>query len=113
MAEKRKLSVLRIGIYLVIFFAVWSARELYIRPDWLDQFSGLTWQILESSMKLLVWTFPSILLIKYFRADMWIGLKEMFANKPRWFKNAPALLLVFFPISLHMIWNLLEILFVG
>jgi membrane protease YdiL (CAAX protease family) len=49
-------------------------------------------------MKLLVWTFPSILLIKYFRDDMWIGLKEMFTNKPRWFKCAPVLLLVFFPL---------------
>jgi len=49
-------------------------------------------------MKLLVWTVPAVLLIKYFQDDMCISLKEMFTNKPRWFKGAPILLLVFFPL---------------
>ena len=98
MVEKRKLSVFNIALYLVIFFLIWSIRELIVRPVWLNQFDGLTWQVLESTMKLLVWTLPAILLIKYFEDDMWISLKEMFTNRLRWFKSAPVLLLVLFPI---------------
>jgi len=38
------------------------------------------------------------LLIRYYQGDMWIGLKDMFTTKPKWFKGAPLLLLVFAPI---------------
>jgi len=99
MVEKRKLSTFHIVVYLIIFFTVWSIRELIIRPIWLNQFDGLTWYILESSMKLLIWTAPAILLINYFQDNMWVSLKEMFTNKPRWFKSAPILLLVFYPLG--------------
>ena len=99
MVEERKLKALYIVVYLIIFFTVWSIRELVIRPVWLNQFDGLTWHILESSMKLVVWTVPAIFLIIYFEDDMWINFKEMFTNKPRWFKSAPLLLLVFYPLA--------------
>jgi len=99
MVEERKLKALYIVVYLIIFFTVWSIRELVIRPVWLNQFDGLTWHILESSMKLAVWTVPAIFLIIYFEDDMWINFKEMFTNKPRWFKSAPLLLLVFYPLA--------------
>ncbi|MCL2838758.1 MAG: CPBP family intramembrane metalloprotease [Oscillospiraceae bacterium] len=94
MTKTRNLTVGKIIAYCLIFFAIWSVRELIIRPFWLNQFDGLTWHILESSMKLLVWTLPAILLIKYFQDDMWISLKEMFTTKPRWFKGAPILSII-------------------
>jgi membrane protease YdiL (CAAX protease family) len=105
MVEKRKLTTGKIAIYLVLFFAIWSVRELYIRPVFLNQLDGIAWQIAEASMKLLVWTLPAILLIKHFEDDMWIGLKEMFTNKPKWFKGAPILLLVFFPLIHPLVVN--------
>ena len=98
MVKESKLSVLYIGIYLVVFFAVWSVRELYIRPVFLDCLDGIAFGLAESAMKLLVWTLPAILLIKHFHDDMWIGLKEMFANKPIRFKDAYILLIVFVPL---------------
>jgi len=94
MTGKRKLTTGKIVIYCVIFFAVWTFREIVVRPVWLNQFDGLTWHILESSMKLLVWTLSAILLIKYFQDDMCIGLKEMFTTKPRWFKGAWIVILI-------------------
>jgi len=87
MIEKRKLGALHIIIYLIVFFAIWSVRELYIRPVFLDSLDGFVFQIAESSMKLLVWTLPAILLIRHYHADMWISLKEMFTNKPKWSKE--------------------------
>jgi len=97
MTEKRKLSNLHIGVYLIIFFAIWSVRELIIQPVFLDYFDVLTQQFLGGLIKLLIWTLPAILLIRYFQDDMWIGLKEMFVTRSRWFKDAPILLLVFVP----------------
>jgi len=106
MTEKRNLTVGKIIAYCLIFFAIWSVRELIIRPVWLNQFDGLTWHILESSMKLLVWTLPAILLIKYFQDDMWISLKEMFTTKPRWFKGAPILsIIIIVPILQALIFG--------
>ena len=98
MTEKRKLNIFHIVVYLIIFFAIWSVKELIITPVWLNQFDGLTWQILESLIKFLVWVVPAILLIKHFQVDMWISLKEMFTSKPQWFRSAPILFLVFFPL---------------
>jgi len=95
--EKRKLTAFYIAMYLIIFFAIWSVRELVFRPVWLNRFDGLIFEILQTVTKLLVWALPAILLIKHFQDDMWVSLKDMFTNKPRWFKSAPALLLVFFP----------------
>ena len=97
MAEKRRLGIFHITAYLIIFFVIWSVRELIIRPVFLDSFEGLTFQILETSMKLLVWTLPAVLLIRHFQDDMWVSLKEMFTTKPRWFKETPILLVVFVP----------------
>ena len=45
----------------------------------------------------MVWTLPALFLIKHFQDDMWIGLKQMFSTKPKWFKDAPVLFVVFAP----------------
>ncbi|MCL2857167.1 MAG: CPBP family intramembrane metalloprotease [Oscillospiraceae bacterium] len=87
MTPKRNLTVLHIGIYLVIFFAVWSIRELYIRPVFLDSLDGIAFGLVESAIKLLVWTLPAVLLIRHFHDNMWIGLKAMFTNKIKWSRD--------------------------
>ncbi|MCL2421336.1 MAG: CPBP family intramembrane metalloprotease [Defluviitaleaceae bacterium] len=95
----QKLTYGKIAVYLIIFFTIWSIRELIIRPIFLSPMDDLTYGIVESSMKVLVWTVPAVLLIKYFQDDMWISLREMFTNRLKWFKEAPLLLLVFFPVA--------------
>jgi len=97
MTEKRKLGSLHIAVYLIIFFAIWTVRELVIQPVFLSSLDALMQQILGQTIKLLVWTLPAILLIRHFRDDMLVGLKEMFFTKPQWFKDAYILLLVFVP----------------
>ena len=105
MPEKRRLTNYKIAVYLIVFFAIWSVRELYIRPVFLNQLDGFAWQIAEASMKLLVWTLPAILLIKHYKDDMWISLKEMFTNRPKWFNSTPLLLLVFVPLIHPLVVN--------
>jgi len=82
MTKRRTLTYSRIMTYTVIFFTVWSVRELIIRPIFLNQLDGVMFEIVESLMKLLIWTLPAIWLIKQFQEEMWLSLKEMFTNKP-------------------------------
>ena len=94
MAEKHRLAPYKIAIYIIIFFAVWSIRELVVQPVFLDPIDIVAAEIIGAIIKLLIWTLPAILLIGYFENDMWISLKEMFTNKPKWFKWAPILPLI-------------------
>ena len=87
MIEKRKLSALHLGIYIVIFFAIWSIRELIVQPIFLSPMDNIASEIIGEVIKLLVWTLPAILLIRHFRNDMWISLKEMFTSKIQWSRD--------------------------
>ena len=98
MIEKRKLRVLHIVIYLLLFFTTWSIKELVIVPVWFSQFDELTWHVSEASIKLLVWMVPALFLIRHFQDDMWISLDDMFTNKSRFSKGWLILLFVLFPL---------------
>ena len=100
MTNKRKLNALHLGIYLVIFFTVWSIKELIVRAQLLDRFDYLPFEIVTTAIKLLVWTLPAIMLIRRFQDDMWIGLKEMLTTKPQWFSEAliPIAILIGIPL---------------
>ena len=71
---------------------------MVIQPALLDPLDDIVSEIVGEIIKLTVWTLPALLLIKYYQDDMWISRREMFATKPRWFKDAPILLVVFLPI---------------
>jgi membrane protease YdiL (CAAX protease family) len=79
--SKRKLGVLHLVVYLVIFFALWSVRELVIRPVFLDSLNAVVSELVESLIKILIWTVPAVILVKYYQNDMWISLKEMLTTK--------------------------------
>ena len=98
MIESPKLTANKISIYLLLFFAIWSARELVVQPAFLSPLDNILSELIGESLKLLIWTLPAFLLIKHFHDDMWIGLKEMFTTKPKWFTNAPMLFIVLAPI---------------
>jgi len=98
MIDPRRLTPQKLVIYLLVFFSVWSVRELVIRPVFLNSLDGLAFQFVESAIKLLVWTVPALLLIKYYESDMWISRNEMFTTKPKWFTDAPILLVIFAPL---------------
>jgi len=84
---------------------VWSIKELVIRPVFLDPLDDIANAAVGTVIKLLVWTFPAALLIRRFHDDMCVGLKEMFTNKPKRFKGASVLLLVFIPVLQSLIYN--------
>ena len=94
MTEKKKLTALHIGVYLIIFFALWSIRELVIQPVFLGPLNPIASEFIGETIKLLMWTLPAILLIRYFHNYMWIGLKEMFTSKIQWSRDYYILLVI-------------------
>jgi len=97
---KTNLTYLKIIIYLIIFFTIWSIRELVIRPIFLSPLDALAFEIVESTTKVLIWTVPAILLIKHYQNDMWISLKEMFTSKFKWTMLIPLLILIVYHLIL-------------
>jgi len=85
--NNQKLTALHISVYLFIFFAFWAVRELVIQPVFLSPINPIISELIGAVIKLLVWTLPAILLIKYFHDDMEIGLREMFTSKLRWSRD--------------------------
>ncbi|MCL2677429.1 MAG: CPBP family intramembrane metalloprotease [Clostridiales bacterium] len=92
MAEK-KLSILHIGVYLLIFFAAWSVYAVTIYPVLLDSLNYTAVELVDSAIKLLLWTLPAVLLIRRYQDSMYVGLSEMLTAKPKWFISVPILLL--------------------
>lgn len=81
-------------IYTVIFYVIWTAWEFYFKP-WLDTIieNEYAAQFIKSGViKNLIWTFPAILIIKYFETDLYVGLREMFTAKVKWLKYLPIFL---------------------
>jgi len=106
--SNKKITTLHIIIYLVVFFMIWSVRELYIRPVLLNLLNPIASELIGEAIKLFVWTLPAILLIRHFHSDMWIGLKEMFTSRLKWsrdylFALVIIVLLVARPVHLWLI----------
>lgn len=80
----------------------------------LNHLNPIASELIGQTIKLLVWTLPAILLIRYFHDDMKIGLKEMFTNKLQWsrdylFASVIIALLVVRPIHAWFIYGELGI----
>ena len=87
MQTDKKLTILKMAIYYIIFLIIWSIRELIIRPIFLDTLNDIGFQIAESFIKILIWTLPAILLIKYYKNDLWINGIDLIFNKSKWFER--------------------------
>ena len=90
----KKLTAFHIIAYLILFFLVWSIRELVIQPVFLAPLNPIASELIGEALKLLVWTLPAILLIRHFHDDMWIDLKEMFTSKIQWSRDYLILLMI-------------------
>ena len=80
-----------IVIYTAVFYAAWAFIELVVYPSLLRIINNAeTSEIIkEVLIKNVLWTIPAILLIKKYKANIRISLKEMFASKVNWFKLMP------------------------
>ena len=90
--KKSKIPI--IIIYSLVFYGVWALWELFGRSavgsffdnEFLSQF------IQEGIIKVLVWVLPAVCLVRYFKDDVYIGLKDMFTNQVKILKYLPVYL---------------------
>lgn len=89
MTNKKKMKVLI--IYSIIFYALWAVMELIFKNaiDNALKNEVITEFLKEVVIKNLLWTIPAIALIKYFKDDVYIPLKEMFSTKVNVLKYLP------------------------
>ncbi len=89
MTKKKKMKVLI--IYSIIFYALWAVMELIFKNaiDNALKNEVITEFLKEVVIKNLLWTIPAIALIKYFKDDVYIPLKEMFSTKVNVLKYLP------------------------
>ena len=90
--KKQKIPV--IIIYSLIFYGVWALWELFGRSAVGSVVSDevLLPFITEGIIKVSVWFLPAVCLVRYFRDDVYIGLKDMFTNRVKLLKYIPVYL---------------------
>ncbi|MBR3970820.1 MAG: CPBP family intramembrane metalloprotease [Ruminococcus sp.] len=93
MSNKKKTTVLI--FYFIIFYALWAVMELIVRDSIDSTFKNafVTEFVKEGVIKNLLWTLPAIALIKYFKDDMYISLKEMISTKVNVLKYLPVFII--------------------
>ena len=84
MGTTKKLRNIHIFTYCVIFYSVWSLVEFLLDPMLESILYGMHFEIVHSIIKLLIWTVPAVWLIRRFKADLCLSLKEMLTNKINW-----------------------------
>lgn len=96
MSKQRKIGFLI--IYSIIFYSLWAISELLIFSKLnLIIKSEIILEFLKSGViKNLIWTLPTIILIQYFKEDVYITLKQMFLSKVNWLKYLP--IFIFFTV---------------
>lgn len=78
-------------LYIIIFYAIWTCFELFVK-DFLDSviINENLFQFVKSGIiKNIVWTIPAIMLVKHYKNDVNISLKEMFNVRCNWVKYLP------------------------
>ena len=90
--KKQKIPV--IIIYSLIFYGFWALWELFGRSAVGSVVSDevLLPFITEGIIKVSVWVLPAVCLVRYFRDDVYIGLKDMFTNRVKLLKYIPVYL---------------------
>ncbi len=82
-------------IFFVIFYLVWTAAELVIRPAMnqvIPEDSVLSYLLFDGVIKNLCWTLPALVLITKFDEDLYLHQKELFKNPIAWKDVLPVFL---------------------
>lgn len=98
MTRKKGIANLYLILYIVSFFIIWIAYELFIKPTISLISNEFLGEIIRSIFKVLIWIVPCIYLLKRNSANVYVSLCDMFTNKIKWINYLP--LFIFFTIFL-------------
>lgn len=91
-ASQPHLTTWKLALYFILFFAVWTVQELYIRPMQPDSLNPWLAAFLAGLLKVLVWTVPAWWLVRRYPQDM--AMPGWFAQSLSWLRLAPWLAIV-------------------
>lgn len=108
--ERRNNNALRwtvLIVYVIVFYGIWTMWECWgkcfidntIENEYMSQL------IKSGAIKNLVWTLPAILLVNHFKADLSVGLKDMFKVKSQLLKYLPIFLVFSVYLLVGVIWE--------
>lgn len=100
MKEERHLRWWQYAAFYIIFWLVWAAFTLGVKPI-LEKGSPWTAEIVQEICKCIIWIVPALYLIHMYSGDLEISPKEMFSAKIPVIKLVPWLLIM---IAVPM-WN--------
>lgn len=82
-------------VYAILFYGIWILWEFYFSPLISRSIQNeYICQLVKSGViKNLVWTLPAVLLINHFKTDVYVNLKDMFANKVKPLKFLPVFII--------------------
>ena len=89
MTQKKKMAV--VIIYFTIFMTIWTIYRVFIDMNLSINIENkiLCAFIKNGIIRVIVYTIPAIILIKHYKNDVSISLKEMFTTKVNWMKYLP------------------------
>ncbi|MDE6626046.1 MAG: CPBP family intramembrane metalloprotease [Lachnospiraceae bacterium] len=84
-------------VYVIVFYSIWTIWEFLGKPFINNAIENeyISQLIKSGVIKNLVWTLPAILLVNHFKADLYVGLKDMFKVKPQLLKKYLPIFLLF------------------
>ena len=75
--------------YFLFLLVVWGIWELILSPITLTAFGLVGHELIDASLKISLWTVPSVYLLYKHRSGLFVGIKEMFTTKVNWLKYWP------------------------
>ncbi len=108
--KSRNNNVLKLPVlivYVIVFYSIWTIWEFWGKSFINNAFGNeyISQLIKSGVIKNLVWTVPAILLVNHFKADLFVGLKDMFKVKPQFLKYLPIFLFLPFICLLASFWE--------
>lgn len=88
-------------VYVIVFYSIWTMWEYWGKPFISNAIENeyISQLIKSGIIKNIVWTLPAILLIKYFKTDIYVELKDMFTSKVQLLKYLP----LFFLFTIYLL----------
>jgi len=79
--QDRKLSFLKILLFFVIHLVIWGIYALLLVPVLKNGLGDLCHELVGEAIKLAIWTVPAVFLVRHYRSDMFLTLREMLSSR--------------------------------
>jgi len=84
--QSHNLNLVMIILFYMVLLVVWGIRELWLRSIMSASLGEWSFEVCETTIKLLVWTLPAAFGVWYYKNDVLLSWREMLTAKVKWLK---------------------------